>query len=235
MAIKGNAVLFSEMTPPEGGVRAFNDWYDNHHTPNHVEGVPGFLSAMRYQSKAGPHFLAVYELDSAAALDSAEYRERKFTPDDATRAMLDSVSGFTRYIAAEAAFSAREGTTDEALDARVIFCVFFRVPGERVGEFEDWFDSEHMPTLLECEDWLMARRLQIVESEPEPYTHLMLHYLNDETALNSAALEKARASEWRRRLAAEPWFDPHYVTYHRRRGRFFKSGRDARQPGRKRP
>ena len=81
----------------------------------------------------------------------------------------------------------------------------------------------------------MAYRHEIVDSGPEPYTHLMLHYLNDETALSSAALEKARASEWRRRLAAEPWFDPRYATHHRRRGRFFKSGRDARQPERKRP
>lgn len=108
-------------------------------------------------------------------------------------------------------------------------------PQGKVRAFNDWFDSEHVPTLLECEDWLMARRLQIVESEPEPDTHLMLHYLDDVTALNSAALEKARASEWRRRLAAEPWFDPHYVTYHRRRKRFFKSGQDARQSGRKQP
>jgi hypothetical protein len=224
MAIKGNAVLYSEMTPPDGGLRAFNDWYDNHHTPSHVQGVPGFLSAMRYQSAVGPHFLAVYELDSPDALDCDEYRSRKLTPDEPTARMLESVSGFTRYIAAEAALSARGGAAEDALDAAVIFSIFFRVPSERVGEFEDWYDTEHVPVLLECEDWLMARRLQIVEYDPEPYTHLFLHYLNHESALQSDALMAARQSEWRLRLAAEPWFTPTNVTYHRRRNRFSKSG-----------
>ena len=41
---KGGAVLFSEMTPPDGAEDHFNDWYNNHHMPSHVYGVPGFRS-----------------------------------------------------------------------------------------------------------------------------------------------------------------------------------------------
>ncbi len=70
--VKGGTVLFSEMTPPDGGEDAFNDWYDNHHTPSHVQGVPGFLSAQRYRSPHGPHYLAVYELTSPEALEHEE-------------------------------------------------------------------------------------------------------------------------------------------------------------------
>ena len=51
-SIKGNAVLFSEMTPPDGGEDTFNQWYDGHHTPNHVKGVPGFLSACHQTGEA---------------------------------------------------------------------------------------------------------------------------------------------------------------------------------------
>ena len=39
--IKGQAILFSEMTPPEGREGEFNLWYDEHHSPSHVKGVPG--------------------------------------------------------------------------------------------------------------------------------------------------------------------------------------------------
>jgi len=221
--IKGSAVLFSEMTPPDGGEDAFNDWYDGHHTPNHVQGVPGFLSAMRYRSPAGPHYLAVYELDSPQTLDSAEYRSRKFTPDDATRAMLERVSGFTRYIASEAFCMARAGDDLGALDAAVLYCVFFAVPMERCGAFEQWYDTEHVPMLFGCPDWLMVRRFDIVDWDPEPYTHLALHYLAGEQALNSVAFATARADDRYQAFAAEPWFEPLPVTYRRRGGRFTKN------------
>jgi len=226
--IKGNAILFSEMTPPEGREDAFNDWYDNHHSPSHVRGVPGFLSAMRYRSPVGPHYLAVYELSGPEALDHEEYKKRKLTPDNPTYEMLQSVSGFTRYIAVEAFHKERDDPPvmppESAMDAPVILCVFFSVPIEQRGTFEDWYDSEHIPMLLDCPDWLMARRFDIVAWDPEPYTHVILHYLNDESALQSDALKRSRETPRRQALAAQPWFTPHFVTYHRRNNRFLKSG-----------
>jgi len=222
--IKGNAILFSEMTPPEGTEDLFNDWYDNHHSPSHVQGVPGFVSAMRYRSPVGPHYLAVYELSGPEALDHEEYKKRKLTPDNPTYEMLQSVSGFTRYIAAEIFHKERENAPVIPLDAPVILCVFFSVPMEQCGAFEEWYDSEHIPMLLECPDWLMARRFEIVAWDPEPYTHVILHYLNDESALQSEALKRSRETPWRQSLAVQTWFTPHFVTYHRRNKRFLKSG-----------
>jgi len=227
-AIKGTAILFSEMTPPESRESEFNDWYDNHHSPSHVQGVPGFVSAMRYKSDGGPHYLAVYELAGADTLEDEEYKKRKLTPDNPTFTMLKSVSGFTRYIAVEKFHKEREevpvAAPETPLDAPVILCVFFSIPMEARGNFEDWYDKEHIPMLLECHDWLMARRFDIVAWDPEPYTHVILHYLNDENALESDALKRSRETSWRQSLAAEPWFKPHFVTYRRRNNRFLKSG-----------
>lgn len=222
--VKGSAVLFSEMTPPDGKEGAFNDWYDGHHTPSHVQGVPGFVSAMRYQSAEGPHYLAVYELDGPDTLDHEEYKKRKLTPDSPTYDMLKSVSGFTRYIGVEAFAQSRDDVKDVPLDSPVLLCVFFAVPMEQRGNFESWYDTEHIPMLLECPDWLMARRFDIVAWDPEPYTHMILHYLNDESALDSEALKQSRETEWRQKLAAQPWFTPLFVTYQRRNKRFLKSG-----------
>jgi len=222
--IKGNAILLSEMTPPEGKEDAFNDWYDNHHSPSHVQGVPGFVSAMRYRSPVGPHYLAVYELSGPEALGHEEYKKRKLTPDNPTYEMLQSVSGFTRYIAVEAFHKERGDVSLVPLDAPVILCVFFSVPMEQRGNFEDWYDTEHIPMLLECPDWLMARRFDIVAWDPEPYTHVILHYLNDENALESDALKRSRETPWHQSLGAQLWFMPLFVTYHRRNKRFLKSG-----------
>jgi len=222
--IKGRAILFSEMTPPDGQEAAFNDWYDNHHSPSHVQGVPGFLSAMRYRSPAGPHYLAVYELSGTDALDHEEYKRRKLTPDDPTYRMLQSVSGFTRYIAVETFCRVRDAVPIEPLDAPIVLCVFFSVPLEQRGTFERWYDTEHIPMLFGCPDWLMARRFDIVEWDPEPYTYLILHYLNDASALRSDAFKQSYATPRGRSLATQQWFAPLYVTYLRRNKRFLKSG-----------
>ena len=222
--LKGRAVLFSEMTPPEGGEDAFNAWYDRHHTPSHVEGVLGFLSAMRYKSALGPHYLAVYELDGLETLESEEYRSRKFTPDEKTRETLENVSGFTRYIGNEGFCATRGADLRQALDAPVLCCNLFTVPMQSRTDFDQWFDTEQADMVLECEDWLMARRYDIVGWDPEPHTHLILHYLSDIKALESDALKRARTTDWHRRLASESWYVPTVVTYHRRRTRFLKTG-----------
>jgi hypothetical protein len=220
---KGNAVLFSEMTPPTGQEDEFNDWYDGHHSPSHVQGVPGFISAMRYQAPTGPHFLAIYELTGPEALEHEEYKKRKLTPDNPTYQMLKSVSGFTRYIARERFTLAVNGNPDAHLDAAVIFCALFTVPKRSGVEFEEWFDGEHAPMLQQNAGWLFSRRLEIVEQDPEPHTHLIIHYLKDLQALDAPERAAASNTEWRNKLALENWFNPTVATYLRRNKRFLKS------------
>jgi hypothetical protein len=70
----------------------------------------------------------------------------------------------------------------------------------------------------------MVRRLDVVEWDPEPHTHLILHYLDHERAIEGEALQRARSTGWARRLAAEPWYTALPITYHRRNRRFLKSG-----------
>ncbi len=222
--VKGGTVLFSEMTPPDGGEDAFNDWYDNHHTPSHVQGVPGFLSAHRYRSPHGPHYLAVYELDSPEVLDHKEYRKRKLTPDAPTKAMLEEVSGFTRFIATESQLHVREIPDADPIDADVLIAVFFMAPPERWPELMHWYDTEHTPMLMENQDWLMVRHMEIYDYTPDPYSHLFLHYVRDISVLDSAELAAARETQWRNKLAAEDWFTPLAATYQKRGTRFLKDG-----------
>lgn len=52
----------------------FNAWYDTEHLPERVA-LPGFSTALRFTSIGdGPRYAALYDLDSAKALDGAEYR-----------------------------------------------------------------------------------------------------------------------------------------------------------------
>ena len=196
--IKGSAVLFSEMTPAPGDEDRFNDWYDNHHTPNHVTGVPGFLSAHRYAAPGGPGYLAVYELDGAETLESPEYRARKYTPDGRTAAMLASVSGFTRYVGREIDCALDRSAVAEALDSPFIVAAFFAVPEAARAEFEDRCRAEHRK-LLASPGWRMIRMLGVVAREPDPFTHMALHYVARAEMPDAPAIAAARSVAYRKR------------------------------------
>lgn len=216
--MKGGAILFSEMTPDPSFAADFHDWYDTEHIPIRMR-APGFVSGQRYRAQSGPAWLAVYEMDDLGALDSPEYRVIKGQPSDRTRWMLKNVSGFTRYLGREIHCRQRDDADNAALDAPILYAVWFNVPADRAEEFNNWYEQEHVPILLQCPDWRMIRRFQITDGEPETWTHLALHYLNDLKALDSPERQQARQTPWRDRLAAEPWFKGKYALFDRHKDR----------------
>ncbi len=216
--MQGHSILFSEMTPPTDEVSAFNRWYDDEHIPLRMA-VPGFRSAQRYRSLKDASYLAVYEMASLDTLNSPAYQQVKGQPSELTRHMLGSVSGFTRYLCDEIWQAQAPHASAAAIDAAVLYPVFFNVPGAREQDFNDWYEQDHVPLLFGCQDWLMCRRFRIRDGEPGQWTHLALHYLAKEDALNSPERERARATPWRARLAREPWFNAHYLLFARQGSR----------------
>lgn len=63
---------------PEDIEPAWNRWYDEVHLPE-IARCPGFLSAQRYVADelSGRRYIAVYELESPAAMKSAELAARR--------------------------------------------------------------------------------------------------------------------------------------------------------------
>ena len=210
MNLHGETILFSEMTPPPDQETAFNEWYDREHIPLRMA-APGFRSAQRYRDGESLNYLAVYEMDAPDALTTPEYSRIKNQPSDTTRAMLGSVSGFTRYIGRTIGMHGRPGA--ELLSAPVLYAVFFQVPPERVAEFDSWYAEDHVPLLLGDSKWIGTRRFEIIDGAPDQYNRLALHYLADRLVLDSEARAKARATPWRARLAQEPWFKGKYLVF----------------------
>src|SRR5215470_6204026 len=154
-AVHGNSILFSEMTPDSSWEDDFNDWYDTEHIPLRMA-VKGFVSAQRYLAPGTRNYLVVYEMTSASVLKTGEYQTIKNNPSDRTHRMLKTVSGFTRYIAQAAGVKRRSTSDADAIDAAYLYSVFFKVPVERQREFDDWYEKDHLPALMECNDWLMV-------------------------------------------------------------------------------
>jgi hypothetical protein len=172
--------------------------------------VPGITHAQRYRNVDGPAYLALYELEDRGALVTPEYKEIKASLDETTRRILAGVKDFTRYVGEEIGCWQRPDARNASLnEAPFVYAVFSTVPPARAEEFGRWYEDDHIPALLGCSDWLAVRRFRIVEAEPQPFTHLALHYLATQDALQSSAREQARNSPWRLRLAQEKWFKGH--------------------------
>jgi hypothetical protein len=215
MQHKGHAVLFSEMVPGQDFEDRFHTWYDTHHIPVRMA-CPGFVSAQRYARQDRKGYLAVYEMNDVDVLASDAYKVIKNNPSEETAWMLGHVSGFTRYLGGETAVrdKALSGAVP-SIDAPVLYSVAFNVPPEAHAEFDAWYESEHVPLLMACADWLMVRRLRITDGVPETYSHMALHYLADARALQSPERDKARKTAWRDRLAKHEWFKASYTVFDR--------------------
>lgn len=211
------AVLFSEMTPDADWEDEFNAWYDHEHIPLRMK-VPGFAGAQRYRRNTRD-YLAVYDMDAPEVLGSEAYKAVKDHPSALTARMLRDVSNFTRYIGRPIGFQMNAGGED-FLKAPVLYPVFFSVPQDRLADFDEWYEKDHIPLLMDCPEWLAVRRFDLEIAHPHPFNRLALHYLADASALQSPARERARASDWRARLASEDWFKGTYMVFDRHGARF---------------
>jgi hypothetical protein len=76
------------MQPPPAFEDEFNAWYDTEHIPER-RAVPGFETGLRYVCVSGaPRYLAMYDMQSPAVLDSPEY----------LRVSFDSASPWTKRV-----------------------------------------------------------------------------------------------------------------------------------------
>ncbi len=215
------------MTPDASWEQEFHDWYNDEHIPVRMA-VKGFQGARRYAASDNGGYLAVYEMDGPDVLQGPAYAEVKGKPSELTKRMLSEVKGFTRYTGNTYSVKCQPGLSyEEALDSPFLYSVLFRVPADEYGDFNNWYEKDHVPTLMECEDWLMVRRFDVFDGHPENFTHLALHHLRDLSALDSDARAKARASDWRALLADRTWFKGTYRTF--RHMRSFESTHDKQE------
>jgi len=200
-------LLFSQMQPPPGEEADFDDWYSSEHIPARMA-LPGFASASRYQAVEGtPDHLACYFLDDLGVLQTPAYRRLKSHPSPRTAHMLGTVTGFTRYTCVEISDTAG-GSAPPEREPGVMMAVAFSVPDEDAEDFDAWYDSEHVPLLMEADGWLRVRRYRTLPGyDGPPWTHLALHELADLSALDAPERARARGTAWRARLAERPWFE----------------------------
>lgn len=195
-------LLFSQMESPPGQEQEFHNWYEEEHIPARMA-IPGFASAVRYRAlEGGPRFLACYFLDEMEALQAPAYTELKRAPGPRTERMLTTVSEFTRYICDQ---SSDTGEVEEAPGALSV--VAFPVDPAQAGQFDAWYEDEHVPLLMKAPGWLRVRRYLVRDGFDGPaWTHIALHELRDRSVMNAPERAAARDTPGRDALARHPWF-----------------------------
>jgi hypothetical protein len=189
------------MEPQPGEELRFHRWYEEDHVPARMR-LAGFAAATRWVALQGePAFAVVYDLDDLGVLDTSEYRRLKSEPSAETAYMLGNARAFTRYICEEIGDSGPSGTEPGYLSV-----VAFAVAAGDVEAFDDWYETEHVPTLLQADAWLRVRRLAVRSAEGGSWNRLALHELSALDAMWSSEREAARRTPKRAALAACPWF-----------------------------
>src|SRR5574341_134163 len=97
-------LLLTMTEPPPAMDEEFNAWYDGEHLPERLA-IAGYRSARRWVASAAPgegKYLAPYELDSAAVLQSPAYLQRLNNPTPWTKRCMGACVVFRRWACEQA-------------------------------------------------------------------------------------------------------------------------------------
>src|SRR5260370_19060276 len=133
----------------------FHDWYDLEHVPERLR-VPGFINADRWIGSKEPKLsLATYDLENVGVLHSPPYLAvggENGSP--WTKRTARFRNSLMRY-EGEQLFP---GDKTAPRDAAALLVIAMNVAPEHEAEFNEWYNTEHIPALGGVAGTLAARR-----------------------------------------------------------------------------
>ena len=150
-------ILIAAMDFSDVAADEFHDWYDLEHIPERLR-VPGFLNAERWIGSANPkQSVALYDLDNVGVLHSAPYLAvggANGTP--WTKRVTDRTKSLIRL-------EGEQVLPGDALaphGAAALLLIAMNPTPEAEAEFNEWYNTEHLPALAGVPGVLCARRYQ---------------------------------------------------------------------------
>jgi hypothetical protein len=179
----------------------FHDWYDNEHGPARLT-VPGFLTGYRYQAADDliPPWLALYDLDSPAVLDTPEYQKLVTGASDRERSIMSRLADHGTLDRRVYELISSDGDDTPARPAPTVLSVAMSVPAGTEDDLAAWYTDEHIRMLLAVPGWRRIRRFRHVAG-PGP-DFLSLHELDGPEALTEDSYRAAISTPWRDRIVA---------------------------------
>ncbi len=168
----------------------FNDWYDTEHIPDRQK-VPGFLNFERWIGADDPKVvLAIYDLQSAAVLQSPEYLAIGFhNPSPWTRRLMPKTKRVLRFVGEQIT----PGNVLAPKGAGGLLFMGFNIEPGMEEEYARWMDEEHLPRLAKVPGVLSARRFVAVDST---HKYIAVYHLTGPEVSSSEAWREAIETPW---------------------------------------
>jgi len=197
MAENGQGLLAVWMDIPAHLEDDFNRWYNEEHIAERV-GIPGFLDGRRYLAIDGaPKYLALYETVDAEVLKSDVYLDILNHPTPWTQRIRPHFQNFVRN---EYALLMTLGTLPNRA-APYVLTVRLETDAVHEVEFNEWYNTDHLPALVSVPGVYAARRYRATHGEPR---YLAVYELANRELLRGEAWKTAANSEWT--LNMRPYF-----------------------------
>jgi hypothetical protein len=179
----------------------FHDWYDLEHIPERLR-IPGFLNADRWiGSKESKVSVATYDLDNAGVLQSPPYQAiASANSSPWTKRTARFRKGLMRF-EGEQLFP---GDKTAPTEAAALLLIAMNVAPEAESEFNEWYNTEHIPALGSVPGTLCARRYRGTGAT-QRYAAIY-HFANPDVPYSSA-WKTAANTPWTERM--RPHFRDH--------------------------
>ena len=171
----------------------FHEWYDLEHIPER-ERVPGFGDCARWISVENPKIaLAIYELDSLGVLETPAYRA---IGGENLSVWSKRMIGICERLLRFEGEKFGGGAAEAPRGAGGLLINAMNVAPEHEAEFNEWYDSEHIPALSAVPGALAARRFRSAGSP----RYLAIYHLQSPEVATSAAWQTAANTPWTERI-----------------------------------
>jgi len=167
-AKKGTGLLMVWADVPADREAEFNRWYNEEHLAERLA-VPGFLNGARYEAvKGGPKHLAVYELESAAVMESPAYKQVQASPTPWTQRSGPQAIATTFIRNIYTMIHPRSVTPPVASSGMAPALQIGRmdVPAEVDAEWNDWYSTIYVPNYEKVPGVIRGRRYRAVVGTP---------------------------------------------------------------------
>lgn len=187
-------LLAVAMTPHPVDEEEFNAWYDTEHIPER-EAVPGFIICRRWINVDGtPKYLATYDLQTLGVLDTPAYKAiggANLSP--WSKRVVPRMAEYKRWQMDQ--ILPGDGVPPGAAGGLLAF--FMDVDPEHEAEFNEWYNSEHVPALAAVPGVLSARRFIARLGEPR---YGALYHLTGPEVVGTPAWQAAVTTPWSDRI-----------------------------------
>lgn len=186
------AGLFAALDFSNAPEDEFHDWYDREHLPERQR-LPGFLTGERWIGVTNPKYsVGTYDIESTDVLRTAAYRAIAF---ENASEWSKRVTGMCKRLLRVECYQTLPGSQLAPQGAGGLLLNAMNVAPEYEDEFNEWFDTEHIPALAEVPGTLCARRFRSREGS---HRYIAVYHL--------ASPEVVETPEWKK-AARTPWTD----------------------------